>query len=187
MTRWLLLILGGVVLGGVVHLATVMLLPRTATHDAYSRLLPISPVNAVAAIPAPTPDAALMPFMDPAFAAAVCRYDLSRGSLKFSVPVSQAYTSVSFYSRNGVSYYAINDRAAGRRVIELFLMTTEQRNELPEEEDVTAADRLIVESPTITGLIAVRTLAPEPGLMPMARAALAAAQCQLQPPSQAAK
>lgn len=187
MIRWLLLILGGVLLGGVVHLATVMLLPRTATHDAYSRLLPISPVNAVTAIPAPTPDTALMPFMDPAFVAAVCRYDLSQGSLKFSVPVSQAYTSVSFYTRNGVSYYAINDRAAGRRVIELFLMTTEQRNELPEEEDVTAADRLIVESPTATGLIAVRALAPEPGLMPMARATLAAARCQPQPPSQTTK
>ena len=62
--------------------------------------------------------------MDPAFASAVCRYDLSGGSLKFSAPVSPAYTSVSFYTRNGVAYYAINDRAAGRRVIELDLMTT---------------------------------------------------------------
>ena len=64
------------------------------------------------------------------------------------MPVSPAYTSVSFYTRTDVAYYAINDRAAGRRVIELDLMTTEQRAELPEDEDVTAADRLIVESPT---------------------------------------
>ncbi len=110
-----------------------------------------------------------MPFMDPAFAVAVCRYDLSRGPLKFSVPVSPAYTSVSFYTRTDVAYYAINDRAAGRRVIELDLMTTEQRAELPEDEDITAADRLIVESPTTTGLIVIRALAPEPGLMPAAR------------------
>jgi uncharacterized membrane protein len=48
---------------------------------------------------------------------------------------------------------------------------------MPEEEDVTAADRLIVESPTTTGLIAIRALAPEPGLMPMARGAVAAARC----------
>jgi uncharacterized membrane protein len=120
--------------------------------------------------------------MDPAFATAVCRYDLSQGSLKLSVPVSQAYTSVTFYTRYGVAYYAINDRAAGRRVIELDLMTLEQHAQLPAEEDVTAADRLIVDSPTVTGLIAVRALAPEPGLMPMARSALAAAKCQPQPP-----
>ena len=67
-----------------------------------------------------------MPFMDPAFAVAVCRYDLSGGPLKLHAPVSQAYTSVTFYTRNSVAYYAINDRAAGRRAIELDLMTPEQ-------------------------------------------------------------
>ncbi len=102
-------------------------------------------------MPAPTPDKSVVPFLDPAFAMAVCRYDLAGGPLKFSVPVSPAYTSVSFYTRNDVAYYAINDRAAGRRVIELDLMTTEQRGELPGDEEVTAADRLIVESPTLTG------------------------------------
>ena len=64
------------------------------------------------------------------------------------MPVSHAYTSVSFYTRSDVAYYAINDRAAGRRVIELDLMTTEQHNDLPDNEEITAADRLIVESPT---------------------------------------
>ena len=100
--------------------------------------------------------------------------------MKFSVPVTQAYTSVSFCTRNGIAYYAINDRAAGRRVIELDLMTAQQRGELPDDEEVTAADRLIVESPTTTGVIVVRALGPEPGLMPMARRALAAAQCKPQ-------
>ena len=178
MIRWMLLLFGGALLGGVVHLGTIILLPRTATQDAYARLEPIVPVNTVTALPEPGPNQAVMPLMDPAMATAVCRYDLSKGPLKLSVPVSPAYTSVSFYTRNDVAYYAINDRAAGRRVIELDLMTTAQREQLPEEEDVTAADRLIVESPTDTGLIAIRALAPEPGLMPKARAAVAAATCR---------
>ena len=119
--------------------------------------------------------------MDPAFAAAVCRYDLSNGSIKLNAPVSEAYTSVTFYTRNSVAYYAINDRAAGRRAIELDLMTAAQHAQVPEEEDVTAADRLIIDSPTTTGIIALRALAPEPELMPMARRALAAAQCHIEP------
>ena len=105
----------------------------------------ISPVNSFVPLPDPSRRARAVPFMDPAFASAVCRYDLSGGSLKFSAPVSPAYTSVSFYTRNGIAYYAINDRAAGRRVIELELMTTAQRAELPDDEEITAADRLIVE------------------------------------------
>ena len=181
MMRWLLWVLGGVLLGGIVHLATVLLLPSTATRDAYDRLLPIAPVNSIVQLPAPAPEKAVLPFMDPAFSADVCRYDLRNGPLKLTTPVSQAYTSVSFYTRYGVAYYAINDRAAGRRVIELDLMTTEQHNQMPEEEDVTAADRLIVDSPTLTGLIVIRALAPEPGLMPAAQSVLAKAQCRVQP------
>ena len=178
--RWLLWSLAGILLGGIVHLATILALPRTASQDAYARLAPITPVNAMTPIPAPTPANALLPFMDPAFAVAVCRYDLSAGPMKFTAPVSQAYTSVTFYTRYGVAYYAINDRAAGRRLIELDLMTTAQRDDLPDDENVTAADRLIIESPTLTGLIVVRALSPEPGLMPMAQASLAGARCRTQ-------
>jgi uncharacterized membrane protein len=181
MIRWLLWTLGGVLLGGIVHLATVLAMPRAATQNAYSRLVPITPVNAVVALPAPSAKASILPFMDPAFAAAVCRYDLSAGSIKLNAPVSAAYTSVTFYARDSVAYYAINDRAAGRRAIELDLMTPAQHAQVPEEEDVTAADRLIIDSPGTTGLIVLRALAPEPGLMPRAQQALAAAQCHVEP------
>jgi uncharacterized membrane protein len=180
MIRWLLWIAGGLVLGGVVHLVSIMWLPRTATQDAYARLAPLAPVNGFKLIPAPSPDKATMPFMDPAFAMAVCRYDLTKAPLKFSVPISQAYTSVSFYTRSDIAYYAINDRAAGRRVIELDLMTPEQHSEVPDNEEITAADRLIVESPTLTGLIVARAFSPEPSLLPTATAALTGAQCRLQ-------
>lgn len=181
MIRWALWLLAGLILGGVVHFATILLLPRTATRDAYARLEPITRVNAFTLLPAPRPDQAVIPFMDPAFATAVCRYDLSRSSVKLTAPVSQAYTSVTFYTRAGIAFYAINDRAAGRRMVELDLMTPAQHEALPTEEDVTAADRLIVESPTPAGLIVVRALIPEPALQPMANAAVSAAQCKEQP------
>jgi uncharacterized membrane protein len=174
--------LGGILLGGIVHLSSVLVLPRTATQDAYSRLEPITPVNAVAALPVPSPEEKLLPFMDPAFVVAVCRYDLTAAPLKVTTPVGQAYTSLTFYTRRGIAYYAINDRAAGRRTIELDLMTADQRSRLPEDEEVTAADRLIVESPTLTGLVVLRALSPEPSSMPIARGVLAAAQCRPNPP-----
>ena len=180
MIRLLFAIVGGVLLGGVVHLVSVLALPRIATQDAYSRLAPLTKLNAVTALPLAGPNSAPMPFMDPAFAIAVCRYDLSTGPIKLAVPVSQAYTSVSFYTRSDVAYYAINDRSAGRKLIELDLMTEAQHAELPEDEEITAADRLIIDSPTATGLIVLKALAPEPGLMPQAQATLAASSCKLQ-------
>ena len=180
MIRWLLWLLAGALLGGIIHLVAILILPRTATQDAYLRLSPLTPVNTVTQLPQPTPQAELLPFTDPAFASAVCRYDLDNGPIRLAVPINAAYTSVSFYTRRGVAYYAINDRSAGRKVIELDLMTEAQHAELPEEEDVTSADRLIIDSPTTTGLIVLKALAPEPGLMPQAQASLAASRCQVQ-------
>ncbi|MGE0286430.1 MAG: DUF1254 domain-containing protein [Bradyrhizobium sp.] len=180
MIRFAFTIIAGVLLGFIVHLVAVLALPRIATQDAYSRLTPMTKLNAVTQLPVADPTNAPMPFLDPAFAMAICRYDLSDGPIKLTVPVSQAYTSVSFYTRNEVAYYAINDRSAGRKVIELDLMTEAQHAELPEEEDVTSADRLIIDSPTDTGLIVMKALAAEPGLMPQAQASLAAARCRTQ-------
>jgi uncharacterized membrane protein len=186
--RLLFAIVAGVLLGGVVHLVSVLALPRIADNDAYSRLEPLTKnVNTVFPLPPAEPGNTLMPYLDPAFATAVCRYDLSSGPIKLTVPVSQAYTSVSFYTRSDVAYYAINDRSAGRKVIELNLMTEAQHADLPEDEDITAADRLIIDSPTTTGLILLKALAPEPSLMAQARAALAAATCKVQTEPQVAK
>jgi uncharacterized membrane protein len=180
MIRWLQWIAGGLVLGGIVHLATILVLPSTATRDAYARLAAVAPVNGFTVLPAPTAEASTVPFMDPAFATAVCRYDLAKGAIKLTVPVSQAYTSVTFYTRNDIAYYALNDRSAGRRAIELDLMTTRQREDLPDDEEVTAADRLIVESPSVTGLIVARAFSPEPSFLPTATASLQSAQCKPQ-------
>jgi uncharacterized membrane protein len=171
MIRWLAWILAGVLLGGIVHLSTILLLPRTATRDAYTRLLPMTETNKVT----------LLPFMDSSFAIAVCRYDLTASPVKLQLAVGQAYTSISFYTRQGHAFYAINDRAAAGRTIELDLMTPTQHNQMQEDEEVTAADRLIVESPTETGLILFRALATEPGVMPTVRGILSAAQCHPQP------
>ena len=189
MIRLLFAIVAGVLLGGVVHLVATLALPRIATKDAYSRIEPLTRPNTVTALPLADVGNTLMPFMDPAFATAICRYDLSGGPIKLAVPVTQSYTSVSFYTRSDVAYYAINDRSAGRKVIELDLMTEAQHADLPEDEDVTAADRLIIDSPASSGLIVLKALAAEPGLMPQAQASLAAASCKVQtdPPAAPAK
>src|ERR1700741_2813630 len=170
----------GVLLGLVVHLVSVLALPKIASQDAYSRLTPLTKLNAVTQLPLADPANTLMPYLDPAFAEAICRYDLLTGPIKLKVPVSQAYTSVSFYTRNELAYYAINDRSAGKKVIELDLMTEAQHNDLPEDEEIASADRLIIDSPSSTGLIVIKALAPEPGLMPQAQASLAASHCRIQ-------
>jgi uncharacterized membrane protein len=119
----------------------------------------------------------VLPRLDPSFAHAACRYDLSRRPLRVTVPLASDYLSVSFYTRHGLPYYALNDRAAAQRAIDLQLMTPAQRAALPTDEEITAADRLIVESPTVEGIVLIRAFVREEGVREAVTARLAEARC----------
>jgi uncharacterized membrane protein len=66
-------------------------------------------------------------------------------------------------------------------------MTEAQRKLVPNEEDVTSADRLIVDAPTTTGLILIRALVPEPSLLSMAQRSVASAKCETESPAEVGK
>ena len=181
MIRIALWILGALLLGGIVHLSTVLAMPHG--RDA-GRLF-----AALAASRRSTPwcrsrrrprQDATMPFMDPAFAVAVCRYDLSAGTLKLQCAAEPSLHlgDVLHAQQRGL----LRDQRPRRRPARDRPRPddAEQHAQVPEEEDVTAADRLIIESPTQSGLIVLRALAPEPSLMAMARRALAGAQCHVE-------
>ena len=102
----------GLVLGGLVHLTTVLAMPRLALEDAHARIMRLGPANQVHLIPSPTPFEAVLPKLDPSFAHAVCRYDLRVAPLRITIPVTPDYMSVSFYTQHGLPFYALNDRAA---------------------------------------------------------------------------
>ncbi|HSI42434.1 MAG TPA: DUF1254 domain-containing protein [Xanthobacteraceae bacterium] len=175
--RLALPIAAGLVLGGIVHLVSVLMMPYMAERDAFARLSAIAGTNMVAHVDDPSPFGAVLPNSDPAFVTAVCLYDLAAGPLKVRLPTTPDYTSVSFYTRLGLAFYAINDRAAGRRVIELDLMTARQKAALPDDEDVTAADRLVIESPSTTGIVLLRAMVRERGTREEVRRTIEAATC----------
>lgn len=167
----------GLVLGGLVHLTTVLALPRLALEDSFTRIERLGAPNEVHLVPAPTPFDSVLPRLDPNFAHAVCRYDLTQSPLRVRIPLAPDYVSVSFYTRHGLPYYALNDRAAAQRMIDLQLMTPMQRAALPQDEEITAADRLIVESPTAEGLVFIRAFVRERGVLEPVLARLREAKC----------
>ncbi len=164
------------VLAALVHLVTILAMPFLAQRDAYRRLAEGRPVNELVLLADTTPAGSPLPMMDPAFVHAVCRYDLAKQPLKVRVPATADYTSVSFYTARGVGFYALSDQAAGR-VIELDLMTLAQKAALPEDEEITAADRLVVASPSTTGIVMVRAFSRDRDMREVVRHQLEAATC----------
>jgi uncharacterized membrane protein len=163
-------VLAGLILGLIVHILSVFALPNLAPDDARARLEDV-PVNQVAMLGAgQTPN---LPLTDPAFQTAVCRYDLSDGMLHVRAPVTPHYTAVALYTSSGLAFGAINDKAATRRWIDLFVVTAAQRREIATGDDETQADNLIMVSPTTQGFVLIRALAVQPGFASLVRDQLA--------------
>nr|WP_231710974.1 DUF1254 domain-containing protein [Xanthobacter dioxanivorans] len=166
------------VLAAIAHIVSILAMPALAERNAYARLSERTDANVLVLLPDPTPRETALPMMDPAFISAVCLYDLSEGALKVRVPATADYTSVSFYTAEGLAFYALSDQAAGK-VIELDLMTASQKAALPEDEEITAADRLVIESPALEGIVAVRAFVRERGMRELVRKQLEAASCSV--------
>jgi uncharacterized membrane protein len=177
-------IVAGLLLGLAVHILSVFALPRLAPDDARARLAGVTAVNRATTL-AGGADSAL-PLADPAFETAVCRYDLSAGALHVRAPVTPHYTAISVYTSTGIAFGAVNDRAATRRTMDLFVVTAAQRRELATGEEDTAADNLIMVSPTTEGFVLIRALAVQPSLSTLVREQLASQTlCEILTPEQA--
>ena len=172
------------VLAGIAHIVSILAMPALAERNAYMRLADLTDSNVMLLLPdataqeaaSPTAQPAALPMLDPAFIAAVCLYDLSEKPLKVRVPATADYTSVSFYTDEVLAFYALSDQAAGK-VIELDLMNAVQKAALPEDEEITAADRLVIESPSQEGIVLVRAYVRERGMRDQVRRQLEAATC----------
>ncbi|WP_454918218.1 DUF1254 domain-containing protein [Xanthobacter sediminis] len=164
------------VLAGIAHIVSILAMPSLAENNAFARLSELVDSNEMKLLPDPTPIAAALPMQDPAFISAVCLYDLNEKPLKVRVPATADYTSVSFYTDEGLAFYALSDQAAGK-VIELDLMNPDQKAALPEDEEITAADRLVIESPSQEGIVLVRAHVRERGMRELVRRQLEAATC----------
>lgn len=177
-------IVAGLLLGIAVHILSVFALPRLAPQDARTRLADVTTVNRVTTLSGRSE--VVLPLADPAFETAVCRFDLTAGALHVRAPVTPHYTAIALYTSTGIAFGAINDRAATRRTLDLFVVTQAQRRELSTDEEDTAADNLILVSPTVEGFVLIRALAVQPSLAPIIREQLAAQSlCEILTPEQA--
>lgn len=170
------------ILAALVHLVVVLVVPRVASRDAFARLAPLGAVNQTVALPRAGPGEHLTPFMDPAIAAAFCRYDLASGPLRVTAPASRAFASISFHTRGGRVFYALTDRAAAHGVIEAVLATPDQVRALALHDDEENPSRdLRVAAPGREGYVVYRVFSEAPSLYPEAEADAERLTCKPEP------
>ena len=178
-------IVASFILAGIVHFVSVLAMPLLAPRDAYARLAAASPPGAMTLLPPVRPGREILPWLDPAFAMGVCRYDLRDGPLRVSASVEpDQYTSLSFHARHGTLYYALTDRAASRRKIDIVVLTAAQLEsaEAKDNEDEPNQDlRLLAPQGELEGFILARALAPDASAFAEAQERVRAIRCAHEP------
>ena len=150
-----------VVEAAIVHVASVLMIPRFARLDAYHQLLARGRVTEMRVLDAPTLRSMVD---DPAIVAAACTYDLSNGPLRVStVPQPQEFLSVSFHQPIGNVFFAVTDKAAAKGNIDMLLVTPDQLQAIEAQDDPDEpVPELRLVAPELRGYVFVRSLVQRP-------------------------
>jgi uncharacterized membrane protein len=169
-------------IAGVVHIVSVLLMPAVAPRDAYARVRSAmggAPANKIFLLPPMAPGAEPLPFEDPAFAEAVCVYDLGKGMLRVAaVADGEDYLALSFHGLAGRMFHAITDRAAIKGKIDIVIGDARQIDALQGASEEAPPQEVRITAPTKHGFVLVRSLAKRPSDQARARERLAAVTCE---------
>lgn len=165
------------VVAGITHIGAIFALPRLARSDIFSLLDAEAPTNALALVDRRA--LASWPFVDPAVAIAVCRYDLSDGPVRLRVPLSETFLTIAFaQARRGI-FASVSDRAATGGLLDVVLATEAQLARISQlDEPDQAIEEIRIVSPNSAGLAILKVFIDRPSGRDRAEAVLTRAQCE---------
>lgn len=165
-----------VLMAGLAHVASLFALPRFLPNDLFSRLEASSPLNTLAMVD----DKALraLPHADPAFAVAVCRYDLAEGPLRIRAPLSETFLVIVFAERHRGIFSSVSDRAATGGALDVVLATAPQLQRIAKLDDEDQAiEEIRVSAPRAQGVAMLKVFVDRPSSRARAEAVLREARC----------
>lgn len=177
MTRFLLWLLGGVVLGGIIHIVVILTLPRLAEDTVWTRIAALEANDAMVILP---PVAAGQPNplgLDPELIYGVCSVDLSKGPAYLSGVLPDAYWSVALYNEAGIVTYSTTNRDGIGHVLELGVFNAAQTRQLAQQQLDVAEGLLVVESTSDKLFAVVRLFPPHSAMRERFAAKLAETTC----------
>lgn len=176
---------------GFVHIVSVLLLPGLAPRAALIRLTEVARAagadsGGVVLLPPMRPGAETLPFEDPAFAEAVCVFDLGKGLLRVTADAdNENLIGLSFHAGAGRIFHAMTDRSAIKGKIDIVVGDARQIDALESAEDEAPAQEVRLTAPTKRGFVLIRSFAKTASDEERARDRLRAVSCErFQPPTE---
>ncbi len=164
MVRTLLYLLGGALLGLVIHIVVILILPRIAENPAYTRVAAIEALNKTTLLPVPKPAEANPLQLDPDMSYALCKLDLAAGPGEVTGTLPLAFWSVAVYDHAGTVLYSTTNRDGIGQTLDLGIFDPAQTRLLAEQKIDISPGLLIVEARTDQVFVIVRLAPPHPSM-----------------------
>ena len=177
MKRTIYFIIGGLLLGGVIHIAIVFMVPYYADDDAWAEMHRFGRDGQFHVLPVPEAGAEPLASLDPRMVQAVCRFSLARGPVRINASFADEFWSVAVFDRRGRNIYSLNDRSVDRPQIDLAILTPVQMAQLRQNPPASLETAIVLELPISVGFVLLRAFVPDDSLMASVTASLKAAAC----------
>ncbi len=164
MIRTLLWLLAGLLLGGVIHIVTILALPLYATNDVWTRIAALNATDKVVVLPKVAPGEPNPLRLDPELTYAVCQLDLSFGPGVVNGVMPNAFWSLAVFDRSGTVLYSTTNRDGIGQTLDVGVFNPAQTRLLAEQQLDVAEGLLIVESRSDDIFVAVRLAPPHPAM-----------------------
>jgi uncharacterized membrane protein len=177
MTRTFLWLIGGILLGGIIHIATILTLPRLAEESVWSRVSALEAVNRVVVLPRIGPGEPNPLRLDPDLSYGLCQLDLSQGPAYLSGVLPDAFWSVALFNEAGVVTYSTTNRDGIGQTVELGIFNAAQTRLLAQQQIDIAEGLLVVESRTDRLFVLIRLSPPHQAMRARFEAELSEISC----------
>jgi uncharacterized membrane protein len=181
MIRTLLWLIGGVLLGGIIHIITILTLPLLAEETTWTRVEALEAQNRVLVLPAVAAGEANPLHLDPELSYGVCRLDLADGPAFLSGTLPDAFWSLAIFNSSGVVTYSTTNRDGIGQTVDLGIFNAAQTRLLAQQQIDVAEGLLVVESASDDLFVLLRVAPPHEVMRPRFEAALEQIRCGPRP------
>jgi len=170
-------LLATLLLAGIIHIATILLVPHYSNADGWSRAATAAVNEGWTPLISPDSSQAAIPGLDPLFVHGLCRFSISEAPAILSFEAANRFWSLALYDRSGTVEFSLNDRTAVDGALEMLVVNSLDAERLKESPQADLEGMIIVESANDDLIAVLRLYAPEPADRAEAAAQIAAAQC----------
>jgi uncharacterized membrane protein len=181
MIRTLLWLVGGLLLGGVIHIVVILTLPLLAEETAWTRIEALEADNRVLVLPRIGPGDPNPLHLDPELSYGVCRLDLSDGPAYLSGTLPDAFWSLAIFNTSGVVTYSTTNRDGIGQTVGLGIFNAAQTRLLAQQQIDVEEGLLVLEAASDDLFVLIRLSPPHDVMRPRFETALEQIRCGPRP------